>query len=205
MKKISHGSWLRFFLGCVASGFFGLAARAADEVMKECPQCRGSGIVTCKAGCVHGVRDCPGPCLKLTSGTWIHMPVAGHPDSDWWQKFYMEDGRYQAWNQHHLGEVVEMRNGTPTIAGRCAMCKGTTKVPCPGCAGKGEVECPLCRGLGQVATTVHAPDEIPLKDGRVLRGKIVAQRGEMIQIRTEDGKTQAIRASDLANPEKKLH
>src|SRR5450756_118008 len=39
---------------------------------KVCFACKREGTVACLVpGCVNGQADCPGPCLKLSRGTWI--------------------------------------------------------------------------------------------------------------------------------------
>jgi hypothetical protein len=193
--------WLRWIgvgvlLGCATTIW------AADEPMKECPQCHGAGSSACRAGCDHGSRLCPGKCLKPSVGKWEHMQVEGHPPTDLWQKFEgARSGR--AWNQTHYGDVIEIRDGAPVLVGKCPVCGGTTKVKCSVCDGTGQVKCLLCAGSGQVAESVQPavlPGEFVLKDGRTLRGKITLQRGEMLQIRTEDGKTVTIKRADLADP-----
>lgn len=182
----------------------GLAASTggADEPMKECPQCHGAGSGSCQARCDHGQRICPGKCLKASVGKWEHMQVEGHAPSELWQKFKTAKG-YRAWNQNHLGEVVEVRDGDAFLMGKCPVCGGTTKVKCGACDGTGLTKCRLCNGSGQVAQSVQPavpPGEFPLKDGRVLRGKITMQRGEMLQIRTEEGKTVMINRNELVDP-----
>jgi hypothetical protein len=65
---------------------------AAKE--KTCFNCAGVGTVPCRApGCVAGKVECPGPCMKLTRGNWIHMNVAGHNPNELWLKFPTADGR----------------------------------------------------------------------------------------------------------------
>lgn len=198
MTTLSRPRWIGFWMVLL----FAAWGRAADEPMKECPQCRGAGTGVCRSGCDHGARRCPGKCLKASVGKWEHLKVEGHDPSELWQKFPTATG-YRAWNQSHLGEVVEVRNGDAFLMGKCPVCGGTTKVKCTICDGTGAVKCPLCAGSGQVAQSVQppvVPGEFALKDGRVLRGRITLQRGEMLQIRTEDGKTVTIRRDELADP-----
>jgi hypothetical protein len=129
--------------------------------------------------------------------------VEGHDPGELWQKFTTAKG-YRAWNQNHLGEVVEMRDGDAFLVGKCQVCGGTTKIKCSVCEGAGQVKCQLCSGTGRVAQSVQPavqPGEFPLKDGRVLRGKITMQRREMLQIRTEDGKTVTINRNELVDPQ----
>lgn len=194
---------VRFWLGLGTGWVLGGVTYAADEPTKECPQCHGAGLGACRAGCDQGFRVCPGKCLKLSVGRWEHLTVAGHAPSELWQKFPKKGGGYTAWNNSHVGEVVEIRDGQPVLAGKCPVCRGAAKVECSVCSGSGRVKCLLCAGTGQVALAVQPvvlPGEFLLKDGRVLRGKITLQRGEMLQIRTEDGKTVTIKRGDLADP-----
>src|ERR1700690_4345500 len=74
---------------------------------KVCFACKGEGTVPCLVpGCVNGQVDCPGPCLKLSRGTWTHMVVAGHPPTDLWITFTTADGGTMSWNQNHVGDVI---------------------------------------------------------------------------------------------------
>src|SRR5437868_3373824 len=86
-----------------------------SEKTKMCFECRGLGVIKCpEPSCRNGEADCPGPCLKLSQGNWIHMEVANHPPTDIWRKFMDQDDLgWQAWNQNHVGDVIEYRNGKP--------------------------------------------------------------------------------------------
>src|SRR5215208_5600413 len=99
---------------------------------KICFQCAGKGELPCKApGCVGGKTECPGPCMKLTRGSWIRMPTAGHDPNELWQKFPDANGRgYRSWSQQHVGEVVVYQNGRAENVGPCKLCGGTTKANC---------------------------------------------------------------------------
>lgn len=165
---------------------------------KVCFACNGTGTVKCMApGCADGMVDCPGPCLKLDRGVWIHMNVPGHPASDVWQKFYQSDGSYVAYNQNHVGHVIVMQNGRAVDSGSCKICGGAGKVPCSVCKGTGRVVCPICEGKKfiPVAWTPadnpwlnSQPDLIRLNDGRILFGKVVSIIGADVTIKTRDGK-----------------
>src|SRR3954469_21288641 len=124
------------------------ASPVRPEPTKPCFQCSGSGKTRCPvATCKNGEADCPGPCLKLSKGSWIHLDVAGHGPTELWQKFYKADGRnYAAWNQNHIGEVIQIQNGEPVNIGKCTVCGGTTRTKCAVCKGSGEVTCSLCDG-----------------------------------------------------------
>jgi hypothetical protein len=175
---------------------------------KVCFGCKGDGIVPCLVpGCVNGQADCPGPCLKL-SRAWIHMDVAGHDPSELWAKFpdQIGQGGYQAWNQHHLGEVIVYQNGVAANIGKCKVCGGTTKVTCSVCKGKGKVTCPICSGkkfIPEAWTPTNnpyfnrQPDIIRLADGRVLLGRVAATVGDDITIVTRDKKILHVKPSDI--------
>jgi hypothetical protein len=178
-------------------------AWAVDEPTKECPQCQGTGQRACQAACDKGLRNCPGKCLKLSVGRWEHLKVEGHAPTELWQKFPKKKGGYSAWNQNHVGEVVEIRDGEPVLAGKCPVCGGAAKIKCSACEGTGQAKCLLCAGTGQVAVSVQPvtlPGEYLLKDGRLLKGKITMQRGEVLMIRTEDGKIHTVQRSELVDP-----
>src|SRR6266436_557876 len=58
------------------------ATATPDKDHQRCFNCDGKGIMACKAGCVAGQAECPGPCLRLSRGKWEHLDVAGHPPTD---------------------------------------------------------------------------------------------------------------------------
>ena len=102
------------------------AGPKADE--KMCFNCQGTGTIKCEApGCRNGRVDCPGPCLKLDRGVWVHMNVAGHPATDVWQKFYQPDGSYEAYNQGHVGHVIMMQNAGRWTRGRARFAAAPAK------------------------------------------------------------------------------
>jgi len=176
---------------------------------KVCFACNGTGIVKCPApGCVDGQVDCPGPCLKLSRGVWIHMDVSGHSPTDLWQKFPNQSGMggWQAFNQNHVGDVIQYQNGVAVDTGKCPICGGTGKVKCNVCNGTGKVTCPICNGKKfiPVAWTPtdnpyfnSQPDIIRLADGRVVLGRIAGQIGDDITIVTRDKKVLHVKPSDI--------
>jgi hypothetical protein len=174
---------------------------------KVCFECRGQGTVACRApGCTNGEVDCPGPCLKLSKGAWIHMTVAGHDPSDLWITFTKADGGTMSWNQNHVGDVIQMQNGNPVNIGKCKVCDGTGKVTCSVCKGTGRQTCPVCNGTKfvPVAWTPtdnpwfnSQPDLIRLKDGRVFLGRVAMAIGEERTIITRDKQTLHLKASDI--------
>lgn len=181
------------------------AKPASDE--KVCFECMGQGKVTCTApGCRDGKVECPGPCLKLTHGRWVHMTVAGHDPSELWMKFTQSDGSWQSWNQHHVGEVVVMQNGRAVNTGPCKLCGGTTRVDCSVCKGSGAQTCKVCDGKLSVPVNWtptdnpwlnRQPDLIRLRDGGVIMGKIVLTNISSLSVKTRDGKITHIKESDI--------
>lgn len=175
---------------------------------KVCFACKGIGTIKCTApGCQDGLVDCPGPCLKLDRGTWVHLNVAGHPASDVWQKFYQSDGSYEAYNQNHVGHVIAMENGKAVDTGPCKICGGTGKVPCRVCKGTGRVTCPICGGKKFIPDSWtptnnpwldSQPDLIRLNDGRILFGKVMSTIGTDVSIKTRGGKWLHVAATNMA-------
>jgi hypothetical protein len=174
---------------------------------KTCPRCKGTGLTKCPApGCRGGHRDCPGPCLKLSAGRWEPLDMPGYPATDVWQKFSLNDGTWTAFNQTHVGEVVETVKGVPKITGKCKVCDGTAKVDCATCKGTASVNCSQCGGKGVVALTAQAAPApaslgvVRLKDGRVINGRIVLRRGDVVMIKTDEARTLTLHSDELANP-----
>lgn len=175
---------------------------------KICFACEGTGLVKCMApGCVDGKVDCPGPCLKLDRGEWVHMQVAGHPASDVWQKFHQSDGTWVAYNQGHLGHVIVMENGRAVDSGPCKICGGTGKVPCKVCNGTGKVVCPICGGKKFIPAAWtptdnpwldSQPDLIRLRDGRILFGEIISTVGTDVTIKTRNGQWVHVDTTNVA-------
>jgi hypothetical protein len=182
---------------------------------KVCFECKGQGTVPCPApGCKAGLVECPGPCLKLTRGTWTHMAVAGHGSNELWITFQKADGSTMSWNQSHVGEVIQMQNGNPVDIGKCKICGGTGKVRCDVCKGTGKETCPICDGKKYIPAAWtptdnswlnRQPDLIRLKSGQVVLGRVVSLIGQDGTILTRDKKLLHVKASDLppgagANP-----
>jgi hypothetical protein len=183
------------------------AGPGKDE--KICFSCKSEGTAPCRtAGCVKGQIDCPSACLKMSRGSWIHMEVAGHDPSELWQKFPNQSGRggYQAWNHHHVGEVIEYANGVAVNVGKCKTCGGTTKVTCKTCSGTGKQTCEVCQGKKFIPVAWTAtdnpwfnsqPDLIRLKDGQAILGRIAMSSGEERTIVTRDKRVMHVKASDI--------
>jgi hypothetical protein len=176
---------------------------------KACFACAGLGTVACLApGCKNGQADCPGSCLKLTRGTWVHMDVAGHDPSELWQKFPSKSGRGggYSWSQAHVGEVVVYQNGEPVNIGPCKICGKTTKVACTACKGTGKQTCVICEGKKYIPVAWsptdnpwfnRQPDVIRLTDGRVILGRVAASAGDDRTIVTRDKKVLHVKVSEI--------
>lgn len=185
------------------------ATANAPKGMKVCFQCNGSHQTVCLApGCKDGWVDCPGPCLKLSKGTWEHMHVDGHPDTDVWQRFHQVDETSRFWNQGHVGEVVEMRAGMAVDIGKCTVCGGKGTVKCAACGGTGRLTCQICEGKGSVPETWTAfnnpkqknpPKMIQLKDGRTIYGKVESRVGPRVFVRSEAGKQEELVADEIVS------
>jgi hypothetical protein len=92
------------------------------------PKPRGTDPMEELAKCPNGTVPCPNHCLKRETEGWTSMEVEGHPDTDVWMKFRNDDGTTRAYNQQHIGHVIELVNGTYTDTGVCPVCRGTTRV-----------------------------------------------------------------------------
>ena len=136
------------------------------------------------------------------------MDVAGHDPSELWAIFPNQSGLggYQAWNQHHLGEVIVYQNGVAVNVGKCKICGGTGKATCSICKGTGKVICPICNGKKSIPVAWtptdnpwfnSQPDLIRLTDGRVILGRVAASLGEDRTIVTRDRKVLHVNASDI--------
>jgi hypothetical protein len=78
--------------------------------------------------CPNGTMPCPNNCLKRETEGWRSLQVAGHPDTDLWMQFVDSKGHVVAFNQNHIGHVIQPVNGKFTDVGVCPTCRGTTKV-----------------------------------------------------------------------------
>ncbi len=175
---------------------------------KVCFACKGEGAVACLVpGCKDGQVDCPGPCLKLSKGVWRHTDIDGNPSDVLWQTFDSPDGHYSLGvSEHHLGEVVALQNGRPTLIGKCKICGGSGRVKCEVCKGTGGVTCPVCNGKKFIPAAWtptdnpyfnRQPDIIRLTDGRVLLGRVAAEAGDDRTIVTRDKKILHVNVSDI--------
>ena len=134
-----------------ASSTGSLAVAGPGPGEKACFQCKGTGTIPCRT-CQASKMDCPGPCLKLSKGTWEHKNVAGHSPSELWITFHGAK-TFASWSQGHLGEVVVFQNGEPVNIGPCKICGGTTTVTCTVCKGQGKVPCEICSGKKFIPVT----------------------------------------------------
>lgn len=190
--------------GALEPQTFAKTGPGADE--QNCFECNAKGTVNCKAqGCVKGMAECPGPCVRLTKGKWERMTVAGHDPSELWQKIRVANG-WQAYSQGHVGEVITVVNGAMVNQGRCQVCGGTTRVDCRTCKKTGTQPCEICEGKKFIPTSWTAtnnpwfnrqPDVIRLRDGRVLLGKVAANTGDEAIIRARDGSITRVKRADI--------
>lgn len=180
-------------------------AATAPAGEKNCFACAGTGTAVC-TNCIKGKVDCTGTCLRLNRGVWVHLEVAGHPPTDLWQKFKIGNGEYSAYNQNHVGHVIEVQGDKAVDIGPCPVCHGETKTPCKICAGTGRQKCLVCGGEKFVPEAWSAtdnpwfnaqPDLLRLKDGRKLLGKVVSRIDNDLTIRTREGKSLNLKFSDL--------
>lgn len=216
----SKGSLDRFVAEVKALLHVGPRLDASGHPLVKCPRCQGTGKMPCpNSTCKDGQIDCPGNCISLTKGKWVHLD--GHPANELFQEFHYK-GKSKYWSQAHVGEVMGEVNGIPTPVGQCQKCHGTTHVPDPECQGTGRVVCSLCHGAGEVpdpnfhppagegsgkaaaaSPTPHfvsgAPrvQDIHLKNGKTLRGQIVVQDRDVTMIRLTDGKSVQVRNKDI--------
>jgi len=174
-----------------------------------CFECGGNRHSVCGAsGCRNGHIECPGPCLKMSRGKWEPLEVKGHSPKELWQKFPKAQGGYEAWNQNHVGEIIQIEGGLPRNIGKCPTCKGAARIACAKCAGKGTVTCFICEGKAVVPAAWTAannprldnhPDLIKLRDGRTFIGRIAMQSGSSCTIRTRDGQMIDVASADILN------
>lgn len=185
---------------------------STSKTEQHCPTCKGTGSIRCTAShCISGTVECNGPCLRRSKGTWFKDAKLGHGPDKLWIAFPYKDG-IQYFTLDHVGEVVEMRNGKPTLVGKCKICNGTTRMPCKVCRGTALLICPTCHGQKNVSSSVansssspaapssRPPVTIRLKDGSTIVGNIVVRDSEIAVIRTTDGKTTEIPVTSLASP-----
>jgi hypothetical protein len=147
--------------------------------------------------------------LKLSQGVWEHINVEGHRPDELWRRFNnRDDNGWQAWNQDHVGEVIEMREGKPVNTGKCGICRGNMRLKCSACDGTSQALCHICDGKRVVPESWTAfnnpklknpPRTIRLKDGRTILGRIEMQIGSRVTIRTEDGNLVEIETRDIAS------
>jgi len=181
------------------------------EKIKPCFACNKNGMTKCSvATCRNGMAECPGPCLKLTKGSWIKRAVPGHADpTERWQARRVGKKTWY-FSSKHLGEYYTFdANGQP-VAHACSVCGGSTTVSCKVCSGKGTITCLTCDGKKLVPESWTAFDHprmkdrssrFRLKDGRVLSGRTTMTVGTTTTIRTEKGDVK-VEQSDIVVKER---
>jgi hypothetical protein len=144
-----------------------------QEKMDQCRTCNGGGRVPCtNAKCDKGKVDCPKPCLKLSQGLWKKKD-----DGKMWRTFRGRGGTTTEVSEDHAGELVEIKDGVTTLAGKCPACNGTAKADCATCNGEQTVVCTKCRGVGATGPACPACKADPGKvKCAACEGKGLAQR-----------------------------
>jgi hypothetical protein len=169
----------------------------AAEKTKPCFSCNKTGTTKCSvATCRNGMAECPGPCLKLTKGTWVKRDVPGHIDpTERWQVKQIGNKKW-FFSSKHVGEYYTLDASGQPVARACNVCSGSTTVNCRACSGKGTITCPTCEGKKSVPESWTAfdhpkmknrPSRFRLKDGRELVGHKTTVLGTSVTIRTEKG------------------
>lgn len=188
---------------CLLVSFQILAQPAANpgsnpvEKTKPCFSFNKTGTTKCSVTtCRNGMAECPGPCLKLTKGTWIKRDVPGHTDpTERWQAKRV--GK-QTWffSSKHVGEYYTFDASGQPVAHPCNVCGGSTTINCKACGGKGTITCPTCEAKKLVPESwtgfdnpkmKNRPSRFRLKDGRELVGHKTTVLGTSVTIRTEKG------------------
>lgn len=156
---------------------------AADETsVIACATCRGTGACQAK-GCKEGKTPCPATCLKKDAPGWTTKKIDGYPDGMLWMVFEYRDEagkkKWQAYSQHHVGELIEFEKGQPVNRGRCPKCEGSSRVTCATC--KGDAKCKTCGGSGKIAV---GGEKLTLIDaqGRTLEAVVRARKADTITV-----------------------
>ena len=163
----------------------------------KCLACDGAKEIECNK-CKTGEVPCTGKCLKKEMHGWQKMKVAGHSDDELWMKFKQANGTHHAWNQSHIGEVIQIENGIAVNKGKCLTCGGTTRIKCNTCDGDRKISCRSCGGDGTMDENEQnnhkekllqeeRENTIELKDGTKMKGKVIGKMGNKTIIKKEDG------------------
>ena len=139
----------------------------------DCKTCKGKMLVECtEKKCDDGKAPCPGPCLKLSEGTWSKPDAEGKR----WRSFRAKDGVHKI-SDAHVGEVVKVEKGEFKSGTPCEVCGKTGSVSCPTCAGHGDVACPTCKADKAAADCAACEDggkACPTCAGTGLKGQAAA-------------------------------
>jgi hypothetical protein len=185
----------------------------AAATTKPCFTCNKTGTTKCsETTCRNGKAECPGPCLKLTKGTWIKREMPGRNDpTELWQARRVGNKTWY-FSSKHLGEYYTFDASGQPVAHGCNVCGGSTTVECKACGGKGTIACPTCAGKKVVPESWTAfdhpklknrPSRFRLKDGSVLIGRTVTVFGTTATIRTEQGDVKIEQADIVAEEKQK--
>lgn len=125
---------------------------------KDCKTCKGAGVVACTdPKCDNGKIPCPGPCLKLTEGTWTKPDATG-------KRWRTLSGGWR-FSSGHIGQVIKFgKRGEQPEVTDCTICGRTGSITCPTCGGDDKVACPTCKANKSAADCTACEDgKVPCK------------------------------------------
>jgi hypothetical protein len=120
---------------------------------KDCKTCKGAQQIACNhPKCDHGKIPCPGPCLKLSEGSWTMHDGKRI-------RTFRNPGGGTAWvSEGHVGQIVKFdKRGDMTLED-CPICHKTGKIDCPTCHGTGFMPCPTCKADKNAAKCTACED-----------------------------------------------
>jgi hypothetical protein len=137
-------------------GFMCYEAFHKEYVTIKCPDCDGTGKLSCGAqDCVHGTIPCPNPeCLALTRGVWVLMHAPTHHPDTYVRWFDLPNGDREMFTQGHVGHIIQLVDGHWKDVGPCPACHGKGRAECPAC--HGNLVCPTCHGKGKIDKEVQS-------------------------------------------------
>lgn len=81
-----------------------------------------SSSQTISAAAKKGWVPCRGAdCLNFGTNGWHHADMPGHPATDMWMDFTLDDGTHYSWTQKHIGDLIKQAKDI----GPCPQCNGT--------------------------------------------------------------------------------
>lgn len=184
------------------------ASREPGPEEQWCFGCNAKGQVGCgEPGCRKGARDCPGPCVTRSEGTWVRDPKPGAPPGA--MAFVLRfPGVKSTWivSEGHAGEIWKLENGQLVSAGVCPVCRGSRLVACKACKGAGVRACLVCEGKTVIPASWkptdnpwfnRQPDVVRLKDGRVFLGRDAGGDDVVVLFRTHSGETISVPRAEV--------